>query len=173
MNDENIRNNIPEEEIPVTEAEEIAPAEEIEASEEQTVEEAVFEEIPAAEVKEQPVPENPVYTQQPYTGTSGYGYNQSYGYPPPSYGRANPTPVYTASTAPVPEKKKDRKGLKIFAACLALVIVFALGFGVASIRKDNNGGSISSSDRGKNTDGPQLNINESPVTPTADRKSVV
>ena len=176
MNDENMRNNIPEEEIPVADAEKIAPAEEFEASAEQPaeeavaeepVQEAVFEEIPAAGAEEKPVPENPVYTQQPYTGTSGYGYNQGYGYPPPSYGRTNPSPVYTAPSAPQPEKKKDRKGLKIFAACLALVIVFAMGFGVASIRKDNNGGSVSSSDKNKNTDGPQLNINESPVTPTA------
>ncbi len=177
MNDENMRNNLTEEELPITEAEEISPAEEIEAAVDQPADEAVSEEafeevsvetaeseeIPTVQTEEQPAPENPVYTQQPYTNAPNYGYNQS-SYPPPSYGRTtvNQNPVY----APAPQpKKKERKGLRIFAACLALVVVFALGFGVASIRKDNNGGNISAPN--KNTDGPQLNINESPVTPTA------
>ncbi|MBE6820833.1 MAG: trypsin-like serine protease [Ruminococcaceae bacterium] len=177
MNDENMKNNLPEEELPVTEAEEISPAEEIEVAEEQpaegavseeaveevSVEAAEIEEIPAVQTEEQAAPENPVYTQQPYTNTPNYGYNQS-SYPPPSYGRTtvNQSAVYAPAPQPV---KKERKGLKVFAACLALVLVFALGFGVASIRKDNNGSNISASN--KNTDGPQLNINESPVTPTA------
>ena len=181
MNDENMRNNVPEEELPVNKAEETSPAEEYtepeavqpaeeEAVEEVSVEEVAEEEISTAEAEEQPQPENPVYSQQPYTNAPNYSYNQggNYGYPPPSYGRTvNQNPFYTS--APTPQQpKKDRKGLRIFAACLALVVVFALGFGVATIRKDNNGGSIVSSDgKNKNNDGPKLNINESPVTPTA------
>ena len=172
MNDENMRNILPEEESPVTEAEEIKAAEEQTAEEtvapaEETVADEAVEEVSVEAAEEQTAPENPVYTQQPYTNTPNYSYNQggNYGYPPPSYGRTvNPNPVYAPAPAPQP-MKKDRKGLRIFAACLALVIVFALGFGVASIKKENNGGNISASD--KNPDGPQLNINESPVTPTA------
>lgn len=172
MNDENMRNILPKEENPVTEAEEIKAAEEQTAEEtvapaEETVADEAVEEVSVEAAEEQTAPENPVYTQQPYTNTPNYSYNQggNYGYPPPSYGRTvNPNPVYAPAPAPQPVKK-DRKGLRIFAACLALVIVFALGFGVASIKKENNGGNISASD--KNSNGPQLNINESPITPTA------
>ena len=168
MNDENIMNNIPEEETSVP-CEEPA-AEESVAQEETTAAETVAEE-PSQEVAEEPAqedvphisaepvapPENPVYSDNSYTrneNTGNYGYQQNYS-------------SYNQYQAPAQPPKKDRKGLKIFAACLALILVFSLGFGIASIRKENNGGSISSSDKNKNEDGPKLNINESPVTPTA------
>lgn len=176
MNDENIKNTFPEEDAPVQEditpeeetVQEVIP-EEISA-EEDTAEKKIPEEEAADTVQEdvpyvqaEPVaqPENPVYTQQPYTSSSS-----NYGYPPPNYRNYNPNNYQQYQPAPQPPKK-DRKGLKIFAACLAIILVFSLGFGVASIRKDNNSGSISSSNKDKNNNGPELNINESPVTPTA------
>ena len=185
MNDENIRNNFPEEETPVQSnespeknvaAEEAAP--ETAAPAEETAEAEVFteessesepspaEEIPAAEatfVQAEPVsqPENPVYTNQSYTNSApNYGYSGQ-GYTP--YGTNQP--YYQPAPQQTQPPKKDRKGLKIFAACLAIILVFSLGFGVASIKKNNSEPSLSNGI--KNNNGPQLNINESPVTPTA------
>ncbi len=190
MNDENIINNIPEEEIPaqndetvkdvaeqetapeeITAAEEVIP-ETVSVEEPAPVEETTTESAPVEEarfVEAEPVapPVNPVYTRQDYTNTSNnYGYsqqncnpysNQSYQYQSYQY---QPTP----QPQPQPQKK-DRKGLKIFAACLAIILVFSLGFGIASVKKSNNSGTTSSN--GINGNGPQLNINESPVSPTA------
>lgn len=118
-------------------------------------------EVPSveAEVVEEPKPasrpENPVYTQQSYTNAHYYSPSQQANY------YSNNAQNY--QTLP-PKEKKDKKGLKVFAACLALVLVFALGFGVASINKstDDNGGGINR----VNEDAPDLNINSSPVTPT-------
>lgn len=187
MNDEFTNNYspIPENEAP---AEENVPvAEECIPAAEEAVQKTVTEEIP----QEQPVeeiptveaeqvsepaaaqPENPVYTQQAYTNYTQaapqYNYAQQQGYN--SY-NANPNRTYYYSQNQQPSNqnapKKNRKGLKVFAACLAIVLVFALGFGAASVAKFNKNNSVASSgDNGENADGPKLNINESPVTPTA------
>ena len=113
-----------------------------------------------------PTYQNPIYSQQPYSG----GYNQQQNQQPyGGYAQPNPQqPYYYNNPAQQPvnnAKKKTGKGLKIFAACLAVVIVFALGFGVSSIVK-HSPKSESSSSGIVNGDGPNLNINESPVTPT-------
>ncbi len=178
MNDENIINNIPEEdETPVESneapseevaAQEIAPEEAAPVEETETVsaEKTVTEEIPYVESESAPQPVNPVYTRQPYTNPPhSYGYSQQNCNP-----YSNQSYQYQSyQQQPVPQSqppKKNRKGLKIFAACLAIILVFSLGFGVASIKK-NSGNGISSSDGTKDSNGPQLNINESPISPTA------
>lgn len=112
----------------------------------------VVEAQPVEEPKAYTPPENPSYQQTSYTGYHGYNqqpYQQTYYQP----------------SAPV-QPKKSNKGMKAFLACIAVVIVFALGFGVASIVKsDDNGGSEGSLD--KVAEGlPEVNINQSPVTPT-------
>lgn len=173
MNDENIKNTFHEEDAPVQEnttsaeeavqdviSDEIIPMDETagkNAAEEETAD-TVQENAPYVQVEPVAQPENPVYTQQPYTNTSA-----NYGYPPPNYTSYNANNTYQPAPQP---PKKDRKGLKIFAACLAIILVFSLGFGLASIKKDNDSG-ISSSSGEKNNNGPELNINNSPVTPTA------
>ena len=114
-----------------------------------------------------PTYQNPIYSQQPYSGGYGQQQNQQ---PYGGYSQPNPQqPYYYNNPAQQPPvnnaKKKTGKGLKIFAACLAVIIVFALGFGVSSIVKHSSE-SESSSSSIVNGDGPNLNINESPVTPT-------
>ncbi len=134
------------EEISEVQAEDVASSQEIEEKAEDAT-----EEIPAVEA--QPVytqPENPVYTQQPYTNTS----NQT-------------TYYYNQPQTPPAKPKKDRKGLKAFAACLAIVLVFSLGFGVASISKADRNNAAGNIQNAVNSDGPEVNINNSPVSPTA------
>lgn len=110
-------------------------------------------------------PEQPKSQQQTYYGYTQSSYNQSYGQHTQS---ENTQPNYYAypQTQPV-NTKKEKKGMKTFISAIALILVFALGFGVSSVVKhsDNDSG-ISSSDNEKKNDGPELNINESPVTPT-------
>lgn len=177
MNDEFTNNNstAPENEAPVSEN--IPEAEEFVQREPIQVEPIKDEDVPSVEAEkiEEPVsqPENPVYTQQPYTYTQGrpqYNYPQSQqGYN--SYGtNANQTYYYPNQNQQTntQKNKKSKKGLKIFAACLAIALVFALGFGVASIKKNSDSPQSGSSNSAqKNEDGPKLNINESPITPTA------
>ena len=84
-----------------------------------------------------PTYQNPIYSQQPYSGGYGQQQNQQ---PYGGYSQPNPQqPYYYNNPAQQPPvnnaKKKTGKGLKIFAACLAVIIVFALGFGVSSIVK--------------------------------------
>lgn len=85
------------------------------------------------------------YNQQPYQNYNGY--QQQY-------------------YQPAPQKQKSGKGVKAFIACIAVVIVFALGFGVSSILKATD--DTPSSDNKENIiEGlPEVNINSSPVTPT-------
>ncbi len=98
--------------------------------------------------------ENPVYQQHNY----GYQqYNQPY--------NQQPYQGYYQQPA-APQKKKTGKGVKAFITCTALVIVFALGFGVSSILKATKDiGTQNNPD--KIAEGlPEVNINDSPVTPT-------
>ncbi len=109
-----------------------------------TVEAEVVEEPKAAP---QP-PENPSYQQQTY-----------YYAQPPYYNQQN----FNA-----PQPKKSGKGKKIFFSIIAVVIVFALGFGAASISKSANtkNPTSSSTDKVINKDLPEVDINDSPVSPT-------
>ena len=195
MNDEfNKKTLIPENETPVEEpipaveeaveeivddtvAEESAAEIQNEESPVQKVEETPANEIPtvnAEEVNTAPQPENPVYTQQAYANhTYRNNVNGSVHYYSPNSGYNNPQPQmqYSQFNQPAPQQpKKNRKGLKIFAAVLAIVVVFSLGFGIASITKGNDSNNkISNSDNKNsgNIGAPDLNINESPVSPTA------
>ncbi|MBE6770597.1 MAG: trypsin-like serine protease [Ruminococcaceae bacterium] len=113
-----------------------------------------------AEKVSEPIPQQSyVNTQYHYAPNSNYNTNpqqQTYYYP-------------SQNQQPVPQQtpKKNRKGLKVFAACIAIALVFALGFGVASISKSNGNKTSNSNNFEKYEDGPELNINESPVSPTA------
>lgn len=191
MNDEFNKNPLsPEEEVippsPVQEPEAIPceePVTEETPAEEPSVEEVTVEEVTAEETAAQEIPaepvvqqaaepepdeiptvqaepvsysqpktEKPIYSQQPYGG---------------SYYSA-PTQNYVQPVAQPP--KKDKKGLKIFGALIILVLVFAIGFGLASIKKSNSGSESSDAPQNnavQNEDAPNLNINESPVSPTA------
>lgn len=112
-----------------------------------TVEAQVVEEPKAAP---QP-PENPSYQQQNY-----YYSQQSQPY------------YYNQQSFNAPQPKKSGNGKKIFFSIIAVVIVFALGFGAASISKSANTNNPTSSSDNKvlNKDLPDVNINESPVSPT-------
>lgn len=126
------------------------------------VEAQVVEEAETASYSE---PEQPKAQQQTYYGYTQSSYNQSYG----NYAQqSNTQPNYYAypQTQPV-NTPKEKKGMRTFISAIALILVFALGFGVSSVMKhsDNDSGT-SFSDKEKNNDGPKLNINESPVTPT-------
>lgn len=153
-----------EEETPV-EAE-FAPVEEEPKAEEEIKTEAQPEAPQQTAAPQKP--ENPVYSQQPYTNyaqPNQYTQYQQQGYTPYSGYNTQRTyqqPQYQPQPPVAP--KKERKGLKVFAACIAIVLVFALGFGIASIKKENGSNSVADK---INSNGPQLNINESPVTPTA------
>lgn len=139
--------------------------------------ETVAEDIPtvdAEEVNTAPQRENPVYTQQAYANHTYRPYQNNTQYNPNYYAQgsaygAQPNMQYNQPVQPQ-KPKKNRKGLKVFAAVLAIVLVFALGFGVASIAKDSGGNNNISSSGNNNTvnnGAPDLNINDSPVSPTA------
>lgn len=98
--------------------------------------------------------ENPGYSQQNY----GYSpYQPQYGY--------NQQQTYYQQPA-TPKRQEASKGVKAFIACIALVIVFAIGFGVSSMIKATNG-TGSEKEPDKIVEGlPEININESPITPT-------
>lgn len=167
MNEE-FENNINNEENTVSEAENTA-------ADEPAVQEAVFEEVsedvPVVEAEKVEEPQDSPYASAEQGRQTYYGYtqsssNQSYG----QHQQNSSQPNYYSypQTQPVnSDNKKERKGFKVFAASIALILVFALGFGVSSVLKysDDDKG-ISSSDKEKKGDGPQLNINESPVSPT-------
>ena len=136
---------------------------------EEIIPETVNEEIPQVEAEKVEEEKDTSYrSQQTY-----YGYTQSsepqYG---SSYRQSNPQPAYYAYSRPqpmqTPNVKKEKKGLKVFASAIALILVFALGFGASTIMKysDKDNAFSSSDDKKINSDGPALNINESPVTPT-------
>lgn len=89
------------------------------------------------------------YSNQSY---SSYNYNQ------PNY--------YQQQSVP-PQAPKAKKGMKVFVACIAVVIVFALGFGAASIVKSIDKGGPNDKEIENVVEGlPEVNINESPVSPT-------
>ena len=174
MNEE-FEKNINNEEIPV-------PETETQETEDEAVE-IVPEEEPAPEITNDSIPEaeaekveeeepNPTYRSQPQQ-TTYYGYTQTNANPQyGSYQQSNAQPNYYAypQTQPVDSSnnKKDKKGLKVFASAIALILVFALGFGASTVMKhsDKDIGISSSEDKKEKNDGPALNINESPVTPT-------
>ncbi len=121
--------------------------------------------VEAQEVEQDPVSSHSESCQQanysPYSANRysdysqhPYGYNQQNYYQPTS----------------IPAKKSGlSKGMKAFVACVAVVIVFALGFGAASIIKsvDKSNASVGETVGKINEDLPNVNINKSPVTPTA------
>ncbi|MBQ2694647.1 MAG: trypsin-like peptidase domain-containing protein [Clostridia bacterium] len=117
--------------------------------------EAEINDVPSvdAEVFDEPkaAPENPVY-QQNYGSQSYSGYN--------NYSAQS----YYQPAAPA-KKIGMTKGMKAFVACIAVAIVFALGFGAASIVKSVDK-STTSDEKIVNEDLPEVNINSSPVTPT-------
>lgn len=119
-----------------------------------------------AEVVEEPKtapqpPQNPSYQQQRYY------YNQQ---SQPYQNQAYPNqPYYYNQQAynNAPQPKKSSNGKTVFFAIIAVVIVFALGFGAASLSKSaKSGPSTSASDKVINKDLPNVDINESPVSPT-------
>lgn len=89
-------------------------------------------------------------------GQPNYSYNQQqyqYGYQqqqqqPPYQQYQQPYQQYQPPKAPL-QTPKGKKGIKVFIACIALVVVFAMVAGVASVVKI-----------------AKLNINASPVSPT-------
>lgn len=110
---------------------------------------------------------------QPNYGSSQYGqyqqqynyrYNQQYQQPP--YGQQQ----YQPPVAPI-QTKKGKRGIKIFVACVAVAVVFALAAGVTAIVKSKNDKpEISDTQNGYITDNndadAKVNINASPVSPT-------
>lgn len=142
-----------------------------EAYGEETVPETEIDSVPEVEAEKVEEEPNPAYRSQQTTTYYGYtqsSNNQQYG----SYQQSNPQPNYYSYQQAPPvnpvNDKKEKKGLKIFASAIALILVFALGFGASTVMKysDKDGGSSVSDAEKKNNDGPVLNINESPVTPT-------
>ena len=130
------------------------------ASSEDGATEAPAEETPYVEA-EKIDPETPsgYSSQYGYGNTAQNGYNQGYGTgynqgythgynPGNSYGQPgyrpgyNQAPQYTAAPVPPqtpPAENKSHKGLKIFLCAVALIVVFALGAGVAAIAKNRGG----------------------------------
>ncbi len=119
-------------------------------------EEIKSDEIPSVEASQVEEP------QSAHQG-SGYSYGGYSSYGVPNYQQYQSS--YQQSAAPA-QSPKNKKGLKIFAACIAIVIVFTLGFGIASIMKYSNEFSISDNSEVVNEDAPELDLNKSPVTPT-------
>ena len=121
--------------------------------------------VPRMDVPHYPGNENPFYAQQPYTppqyrsadGVPGSVSQTPYGYRPP-------TAPYPAPQAQ-PEKPK-RKGGKIFAACIALLLVFALCVGVASIFRSGNKADSKAGVNAADSNAPQLALHESPTSAT-------
>lgn len=112
--------------------------------------------VPEEEAKEEePVqpPVNPIYSNQTYSNYGGYnGYNGNYQYQQPQ--------------API-QKPAVKKGIKIFAALIALVIVFSLGAGVATIVKySNNNDDTKVNEEVIKNGAPDVDIKDSPVSPT-------
>ena len=124
-------------------------------------EEIKREEAPAVDAQQYQQPENPSY--QPYGSGSQHGYQQQYNnyqYNQQSYQQNYQQPVMPAGD------NRSKKGLRIFAALIAIVIVFALGFGASSIMKFSKGGDITTEEKVENQDAPEVDINKSPVSPT-------
>ncbi len=169
MNEE-FRNEYENEGAPVTPTEN--PAKETSAND-MPFFTAEVNDVPAveAQIVEEPkaAPENPSYQQQSYYSQPGNA-QQTYYY---NYNQQSYNPQNQQSYNP-PQPQKSGKGKKIFFAIIAIVVVFALGFGAASISKSSdNKISSSSDDKSVNKDLPKVDINESPVTPTKISKGEV
>lgn len=121
-------------------------------------EEIKREEAPAVDAQQYQQPENPSY--QPYGSGSQPGYHQQYNN---NYQYSQQS--YQQPVMPVRDNR-SKKGLRIFAALIAIVIVFALGFGASSIMKFSKGGDITTEEKVENQDAPEVDINKSPVSPT-------
>lgn len=108
----------------------------------------IVEEPKASESSYQQANYSP-YSSQPY---SSYNYSQ---------------PVYYQQPSTPPQAPKSKKGMKVFVACIAVLIVFALGFGAASIVKSINKADPDEKEIENIVEGlPEVSINESPVSPT-------
>lgn len=128
-------------------AEEEVPEKEIEEVSFTAQERSVEPEEKAEEENPQQPPVNPIYSSNPYQG--GY-YNQSYSY-----------------QQPPAQKPAAKKGIKIFAALIAFVVVFSLGAGVATIIKHSNNKQNNEITNQQIENGaPDVDIHESPVSPT-------
>ena len=128
------------------------------------------EKAEAAEAAEEPAPA-PEYVEaqqvppQAPQGGYGYGYGaQQSGpyasYQQPQYGG------YSQPTPPVQPEKPKKSGAKIFAAIIALVLVFALGVGVASIFNNKKGGLNPAKESRTQTDTAELTIADTPKAKT-------
>ncbi len=173
MNEE-IRNNQENEEVSVSPTEN---AEQTEKANDMPFFSAQVNDVPTVE-EEQPQqpnpapqpPENPSYRQPGYYAQQNSPppyYNQQYNQGQQSY---NP-PYYNQQNFVPNQPKKPSSGKKIFLAIIAVVVVFALGFGAASIskssdRKPSSSDSAATDGKNENKDLPEVEINESPVTPT-------
>ena len=115
-------------------------------------------------------------------GQPNYGYNQQqyqYGYQqqqqPPYQQYQQPYQQYQPPKAPL-QTPKGKKGIKVFIACVALVVVFAMVAGVASVVKiakrghgydsDSDSKTKISAEKDNSDADAKLNINASPVSPT-------
>ena len=128
-------------------AEEEVPEKKIEEVSFTAQERSVEPEEKAEEENPQQPPVNPIYSSNPYQG--GY-YNQSYSY-----------------QQPPAQKPAAKKGIKIFAALIAFVVVFSLGAGVATIIKHSNNKQNNEITNQQIENGaPDVDIHESPVSPT-------
>lgn len=108
----------------------------------------------------------PEYAQaQPTPPQSGYGYSAQQGSPYTSYQQPQ-YGGYSQPAAPVQPEKPKKSGLKVFLAIIALVLVFALGIGVASIFNNRNGGLNTAKESRTQTDTAELTIADTPKTKT-------
>lgn len=116
-------------------------------------------------------------------GQPNYGYNQQqyqYGYQqqkqqPPYQQYQQPYQQYQPPKAPL-QTPKGKRGIKVFIACVALVVVFAMVAGVASVVKiakrghgydsDSDSKTKISAEKDNSDADAKLNINASPVSPT-------
>lgn len=116
-------------------------------------------------------------------GQPNYGYNQQqyqYGYQQqqqqPTYQQyQQPYQQYQPPKAPL-QTSKGKRGIKVFIACVALVVVFAMVAGVASVVKiakrghgydsDSDSKTKISAEKDNSDADAKLNINASPVSPT-------
>ncbi len=121
--------------------------------------EAVSEEYNA------PVTENPIYTQSSEPENSGeyktpfvyaervnngsanpYGNTQST-YQNPYSGMASNNPQFSQNNPAGNDKNDDKKGVKVLASAVVLILVFALGVGCATIFSDRKKGSAANGER--------------------------
>ncbi len=120
-----------------------------------------------AEINDVPATEAQI-VEEPEAASGNGSYQQanygSYGSRP--YSSYNYSPNYYQQPT-APQAPKPKKGMRVFVACIAVIIVFALGFGAASIFKSIDKGTSNEKEIENVVEGlPEVNINESPVSPT-------